>query len=107
MALALTSAVTASAQDYTLSDDYIVELGKPYPVIDGIKRYYEVEDGIVCVKNDGDRWFIQKLGSDGLTQQAMQQCTKHQIAGEVTEQVGNGQRQGEAGLHGGLDPPGS
>jgi hypothetical protein len=73
MALALTSAVTASAQDYTLSDDYIVELGKPYPVIDGIKRYYEVEDGIVCVKNDGDRWFIQKLGSDGLTQQAMQQ----------------------------------
>jgi hypothetical protein len=64
---------TAIAQDYTLSGNYTVELGKPYPVIDGIKRYYEVEDGIICIKVDGRRWFVQKLSGDGLSQTGMKQ----------------------------------
>lgn len=63
----------ATAQDYTLSENYTVELGKPYPVIDGIKRYYEVEDGIICIKVDGRRWFVQKLSGDGLSQTGMKQ----------------------------------
>lgn len=73
LALASSVAIDSAAQDYTLSDNYTVELGKPYPVIDGVKRYYEVEDGVVCIKVDGRRWFVQKLGSDGLTQTGMQQ----------------------------------
>lgn len=88
---ALSCALLASAQDYTFSDDYTVELGKPYPVIDGVKRYYEVEDGIICVKNDGDRWYLQKLGSNGLTQTGMQQYEDFDkdIAFEHVTQVGD------------------
>ena len=63
----------AKAQDIVYSTDYVVEVGKPYPVIDGAKRYFNAENAVICVKNEGRRWFVQKLSSQGLDQISMKQ----------------------------------
>ncbi len=52
----------------TFSSQYNVELGKPYPVIDGRKWYLRADEGVLCVKEQKGRWFIQKLSAQTLTQ---------------------------------------
>lgn len=61
------------AQDVQFSQEYEVEMGKPYPVIDGSKRYFPAKDAVICVKIDGKRWYLQRLSANGLTQTSMKQ----------------------------------
>ena len=66
----------AFAQDeIVLSDSYIVEAGKPYPVVDGVKYYLRGSSGIICVKVRGKSWMIQTLSSETLTQKSRKEYT--------------------------------
>ncbi|MBX2972225.1 MAG: hypothetical protein KF797_03915 [Flavobacteriales bacterium] len=69
----LTHSNPGLAQQVQFSSEYEVEMGKPYPVIDGSKRYFATKDAVICLKIDGKRWHVQKLSANGLTQTSMKQ----------------------------------
>lgn len=70
----LCSAVVAQ-DDIVLSDNYIVEAGKPYPVVDGVKYYLRGPAGIISVKVRGKSWMIQTLSTETLTQKTRKEYT--------------------------------
>lgn len=70
----LCTAVVAQ-DEIVLSDSYIVEAGKPYPVVDGVKYYLRGPNGIISVKVRGKSWMIQTISSETLTQKSRKEYT--------------------------------
>lgn len=65
--------VVASSQ-MLKSKDFDFELGKPYTVIDApSKNYFAVPDGLVAVKVDGNKYFLQKMSGETLSQVCMKE----------------------------------
>lgn len=64
------SLITAAAQcQVQVSNAFDVQLGQPYPVVDGSHKYYFANgEEMVSVKVDGKHWFIQRFSVNGLNQ---------------------------------------
>lgn len=48
-----------------ISYDFKVETSKPYPVVDGEKYYFAIENGMMSLKRHGDEIIMQKFSTTG------------------------------------------
>lgn len=71
----ITSSAVAQKEELKFSEQYNVEAGKPYTVVDGIKHYLSSDNGILCMKVRGKSWTLQTLSSETLTQKTRKEYT--------------------------------
>lgn len=69
----LFTSMTAEAQEVRFSDAYSVDVGSPYPVFDGIKRYFAVEGAVIAIKNEEGLWSLQRLNAKTLNEEYVNQ----------------------------------
>lgn len=60
--------IGSCAQEIALSTAHEVSFGEPYPVHNGTKYYFPVEDAILGIKVDGEVWTLQRIDRSTATE---------------------------------------